>query len=321
MENSKPKISIIGLGNVGSRFAYAAIIKGLARTIVTVDIHKERMEGDVLDLSHTAPFTEKVDIIAGDYPDIVNSDIVVITAGKNQEPGQTRLDVAKGNVELFKKIIPKINKYAPSAIYLVVSNPVDILSYATYKISGKDYHKIIGSGTTLDTARLRYVLAEHCDLDPKNIHAYILAEHGDTEVPIWSRTLIGGLLFIDYCEQCHKLNECRREEELNELFEKVRDSAYKIIEKKGETSYGIGLSLVRICQSILNDENHILPVSTYIEDFLGIKDVYFSLPVILNKNGVREFLKLKVNDEEKSKLRESAKRLKKVISNTGLDKI
>ncbi|TFF89035.1 MAG: L-lactate dehydrogenase [Promethearchaeota archaeon] len=321
MDDAKPKISIIGLGNVGSRFAYAAVIRGIARTIVTVDIDKQRMEGEVLDLSHTAPFTEKVDIIAGDYPDIVDSNIVVITAGKNQEPGQTRLDIAKGNVDLFKKIIPKVYEYAPSAIYLIVTNPVDILSYATYKISGKDHHEIIGSGTTLDTARLRYILAEHCSLDPKNVHGYILGEHGDTEVPIWSRTLIGGLLFKDYCHQCQKMNECNREKELNELFTKVRDSAYEIIEKKGETSYGIGLSLMRICQSILKDENHILPVSTFIEDFIDIKDVYFSLPAILNRGGVREVLKLKLSDKEKDELTQSADALKDVIKETGLDKL
>jgi L-lactate dehydrogenase len=321
MTKENPKISIIGFGNVGVRFAYAAIIRGITRTIIAVDIDKERMEGEVIDLSHTAPFTEKVDIIAGDYNDITESDLVVITAGKNQEPGQTRLDIAKGNVELFKKIIPKIYKYAPSAIYLIVSNPVDILSYATYKISGKDWHEIIGSGTTLDTARLRFTLADHCDLDPKNIHGYILGEHGDTEVPIWSRVLIGGLLFNDYCQQCSRINECNREEILDDLFQKVRDSAYKIIDKKGETSYGIGLSLTRISQAILNNENHILPVSCYIEDYLGINDVYFSLPAILNRGGVREILKLELSDQEKEDLKHSAQTLKEVIKTTRLDKI
>lgn len=318
MAKKKPKISIIGFGNVGTRFAYTATIRGIARTIVAVDIDKERTEGEVMDLSHTAPFTEKVDIMAGDYPDIADSDLVVITAGKNQEPGQTRLDIAKANVELFKQIIPKIYKYAPSAVYLIVSNPVDILSYATYKISGKNWREIIGSGTTLDTARLRYTLAEHCDLDPKNIHGYILGEHGDTEVPIWSRALIGGLLFEDYCEQCQKIDKCDREEELDSLFKKVRDSAYKIIDKKGETSYGIGLSLTRISQAILKNENHILPVSCYITDYLGISDVYFSLPAILNKGGVREILELELNEKEKRELKHSAETLKKVLKETEL---
>ncbi len=321
MTKKNPKISIIGFGNVGTRFAYATTIRGIARTIVAVDIDKERTEGEVMDLSHTAPFTEKVDIIAGDYPDITDSDLVVITAGKNQKPGQTRLDIAKGNVELFKQIIPKVYKYAPSAVYLIVSNPVDILSYATYKISGKSWRQIIGSGTTLDTARLRYTLAKHCDLDPKNIHGYILGEHGDTEVPIWSRTLIGGLLFEDYCKQCQKIDKCDREEELDSLFKKVRDSAYKIIDKKGETSYGIGLSLTRICQAILNNENHILPVSCYITNYLGIDDIYFSLPAILNRGGVREILELKLNEKEKRELKYSAEALKKVLKETGLTEL
>ncbi|TXT53658.1 MAG: L-lactate dehydrogenase 1 [Promethearchaeota archaeon] len=321
MTKENPKISIIGFGNVGVRYAYAAIIRGIARTIVAVDIEKERMEGEVIDLSHTAPFTDKINILAGDYDDIGGSDLVVITAGKNQEAGQTRLDIAKGNVELFKKIIPKIYKHAPTAVYLIVSNPVDILSYATYKISGKNWREIIGSGTTLDTARLRYTLADHCDLDPKNIHGYILGEHGDTEVPIWSRALIGGLLFNDYCQQCSKIEQCNQEEALDGLFQKVRDSAYTIIEKKGETSYGIGLSLVRISQAILNNENHILPVSCYIEDYLEINDIYFSLPAILNRGGVREILKLELNEKEKEQLRHSAETLKGVIEDTGLNNL
>ncbi|TXT60833.1 MAG: L-lactate dehydrogenase [Promethearchaeota archaeon] len=313
MSKITSKISIIGCGNVGMAFAYAAIIKAIAREFVLVDIDMERIKGEVMDLNHTAPFTKTINIKAGEYSDIKNSDLVVITAGKNQEPGQTRLDIAQGNVDLFKKIIPKIYKYAPDAIYLVVSNPVDILSYAAYKISGKEHREIIGSGTTLDTARLRFKLSEHCEVDPRNVHAYILGEHGDTEFPVWSRALIGGLLFDDYCHLCFKRDLCDREEQIDAIFTQVKNSAYKIIDKKRETSYGIGLSLVRISQAIINDENAILPVSCLISDYLGIDDVFLSLPRVLNKKGVRETLKLKLNKEEEKDLKHSADTLKDVL--------
>lgn len=312
------KISIIGCGNVGMAYAYAGIIKAIAREFILVDIDKERIEGEVMDLNHTAPFTKTINIKTGEYSDISDSDIIVITAGKNQKLGQTRLDIAKENTELFKNIIiPKIYKYAPDAIYLIVTNPVDILSYVAYKVSKKNYNEIIGSGTTLDTARLRFRISEHCEVDPRNVHAYILGEHGDTELPIWSRAMIGGLLFEDYCRLCDKRELCNREERIEEIFKKVKHSAYKIIDKKGETSYGIGLSLVRISQAILNNENAILPVSCLVNNYLGINDVYFSLPRVINRNGVRETLKLKLSSEEEEKLKHSANTLKDVLEKVG----
>jgi len=318
MSGINSKISIIGCGNVGMTYAYAGVIKAIARDFVLVDLDKERIEGEVMDLNHTAPFTKTINIKDGDYSDISGSDLIVITAGKNQDPGQTRLDIAEGNTELFKNdIIPKIYKYAPEAIYLIVTNPVDILSYVTYKVSGKDFHKIIGSGTTLDTARLRFRLSEHCEVDPRNVHAYILGEHGDTESPIWSRAMIGGLLFEDYCRLCNKRDLCNREKQIEEIFKKVKNSAYKIIDKKGETSYGIGLSLVRISQAIINNENAILPVSCLVNNYLGIDDVYFSLPRVLNKNGVRETLKLELSSEEEENLKHSANTLKDVLEKVG----
>jgi L-lactate dehydrogenase len=319
MENNlKPKISIIGCGNVGMRYAYALMIKGIARKIVMVDIDKKRIQGEVLDLSHGAPFITPVEIISGDYSAIKDSNLVVITVGKRQKPGQTRLDVAKDNVEMFREITPKITKYAATAIFLIASNPVDIISYAIYKLSGKNAKEIIGSGTVLDSARLRFVLAQHCNIDPRNIHAYILGEHGDTEVPIWSKAMIGGLLFTNYCNLCDNKVNCNPDTRLDDIFKTVRDSAYKIIDAKGETSYGIGLSLVRITQAILNDENAILPVSCYIEDYLGIRDVYLSLPAIINKEGIREILKLDLSLEEQEKLRNSARTLIGVLKNVNL---
>lgn len=313
MESLNPKISIIGCGNVGLRYAYALIMSGLARQMVLVDIDKKRVEGEVLDLSHTAPYVSPVEIIAGDYPDTKDSNLVVITAGKKQKVGQSRIDLVRDNVEIFKKIIPEIVKHSPSAILLIVTNPVDILSYATYKFSSKPAKEVIGSGTVLDTARFRFLLAKHCNIDPHNVHAYILGEHGDSEFPVWSRAMIGGILFKEYCPMCSRYAECKHNKELGNIFLEVKNSAYEIIEKKGETSHGIGLALVRITRAILHDENAILPVSSLVKGYLGIKDVYLSLPAILNKDGVKQVLQIKLAPEEQQAFKNSASAIKKVI--------
>ncbi|MCK4802509.1 L-lactate dehydrogenase [bacterium] len=318
MADLKPKVSIIGCGNVGMRYAYALMLKGGVRQIVLVDLDKKRLEGEVMDLSHGAPYISPVEIIAGDYSQIKNSDLVVITAGRKQKPDQTRLDLVKDNVQLYRKIIPEIVKYASSAILLIVSNPVDILSYAAYKFSSKPKEKVIGSGTVLDTARVRFLLSKHCNVDPRNVHAYILGEHGDSEFPVWSRAMIGGVLFKDYCYICKKSATCQHDKELNKVFTEVKDSAYEIIEKKQETSYGIGLALVRITQAIINDENAILPVSSLVEDYLGINDVYLSLPAVINKEGVREVLQIELNPQEKKAFKNSADAIRRVIRETGL---
>ena len=315
----KPKISIIGAGNVGVRYAYASIINGLARKIVLVDVNKEKSIGEVMDLSHGMPYIPPVDIVAGDYEDIYDSDMVVITAGKNQSPGETRLDLVNKNVELFKLIIPKIMDVTPDSILLIVSNPVDILSYVSYKLSKKPSAKVMGSGTTLDTARFRFLLGQHCGVNARNVHAYILGEHGDSEFPIWSSAMIGGILIKDYCLTCSKRNECNKEEKLKEIFKEVKDSAYKIIEKKGETSYGIGLTLARITRAILNDENTILPVSTLINNIYGVNDLYLSLPCIIHKNGIKEKLVIELNEEEEIAFRRSAKTIKGVIEKINID--
>ncbi|MFW9877870.1 MAG: L-lactate dehydrogenase, partial [Candidatus Thorarchaeota archaeon] len=235
------------------------------------------------------------------------------------DPGETRIDLVNKNVELLRKIIPQIQEYVPHAIYLIVSNPVDILSYVTYKISGKPKDEIIGSGTTLDTARFRYLLAKYCGVNARNVHAYILGEHGDSEFAVWSSAMIGGTQIKKYCDMCktYNFNDCDRN--FQKIFEEVKDSAYKIIERKGETSYGIGLALSRISQAIINDENTILPVSTLIEDFYGINDVYLSLPSIVNKNGVKEILNIDLNDEEIRNFKNSANKIKDIIKKIDLN--
>ena len=314
----KPKVSIIGSGNVGVRYAFALMIRGVARQIILLDIDRKRLEGEVMDLSHGAPYISPTEVLAGEYPDIKGSDLVVITAGRKRRSGDTRLDLTKDNVELYREIIPKIVKYAPNAIFLIVTNPVDVLAYAAYKLSNKPSHEVISSGTVLDTARFRYLLGKHCKIDTRNVHAYILGEHGESEFPVWSRVMIGGILFKDYCPTCDDRYNCSRDEVLQEILTEVRDSGYKIIEKKGETSYGISLALVRISEAILNDENAILPVSCLVDGYLGINNVYLSLPSVINKTGVHRVLEITLDDHEQESLKNSANTLKKVIKEVGL---
>jgi L-lactate dehydrogenase len=318
MKSLKPKVSIIGCGNVGTRYVYALIIKGLARQIVMIDINKKRLEGDVMDLSHGAPYVPPVDIIVGDYPDIKDSDLIVISAGRGQRPKETRLDLIKDNIRLFREIIPRVVEVVPSAILLIATNPVDILSYAAYKISGKPSNEVIGSGTVLDSARFRYLLGRCCNIDPRNVHAYILGEHGDSEFPVWSIANIGGTLIKQYCPICENSKECNSENKLQNIFEEVRNIAYDIIDRKGETSYGIGLALARITQAILKDEQTILPVSTLIENYLGIEDIYLSLPAILNKSGIKKVLNIKLNAEEQESFIKSAQKMKEYIEKVDL---
>ncbi|MCM8787678.1 MAG: L-lactate dehydrogenase [Candidatus Omnitrophica bacterium] len=308
----KPKVTIVGCGAVGVRFAYALVVSGLVRQLVIIDKDKKRLEGEVMDLSHCQAFTSPLDLIAGDYPDTVGSDIVVITAGVKQKPNQTRLELAQTNVEIFKEIIPNLIKYTPTSIFLVVTNPLDVLSYVAYKLSGKPAKEIIGSGTVLDSARFRFLLANHCKIDARNVHAYILGEHGDSEVPIWSKAMIGGIAIREHCPVCKNKNTCRYTE-LEKIFIEVRDSAYKIIERKNETSYGIGLALLRIVTAIIKDENAVLPVSVLVDGYLEIKDVYMSLPAIVNKYGVKDVLYPKLDKEEEEKLKKSALVIKEVI--------
>ncbi|MDD5154957.1 MAG: L-lactate dehydrogenase [Candidatus Omnitrophica bacterium] len=311
----KPKVAIIGAGNVGIRYAYSLMISGLARSIVILDLDKERSEGEVMDLASGMPYISPVHIAVGGYPDLEGCDLVVVTAGKKQKPGQTRLELVKDNVEIYKNIIPQIIRYAQKAILLIVSNPVDVLSYAAYKISGKPWNEVIGSGTVLDSARFRFLLSHHCNIDAHNIHAYILGEHGDSEFPALSKAMIGGVFLEEHCPVC---NRCDHQKAVRQIFEDVRDFAYKIIEKKGETSYGIGLALVRITQAVLKDENSILPVSCLVNGYYGGSDVYMSLPAVVNKNGVREILDLKLNDEEVGYLKKSAQVIRETIRGSGL---
>ncbi|GAI96334.1 unnamed protein product, partial [marine sediment metagenome] len=228
-----------------------------------------------------------------------------------QKPGQSRIDLVQTNAEIFKGIIPKIAKYAKDAILLVVSNPMDILTYITLKISGLPSNKVMGSGTVLDSSRFRYLISEHCHLDPRNVHAYIIGEHGDTELPVWSHANIGGIVLAKYCPVCD--GHCDYKKELGAIFEEVKNSAYKIIEAKGATYYAIGLALARIVESMLRDENSVLPISTLINDYYGINDVCLSIPSVINRNGVERVLRFELSGLEQGQLRHSAMTLKDII--------
>jgi len=305
------KVAIIGPGNVGSTFAFALMTSGLAREIVLIGRNRKRAEGECMDLNHGASFVPSVDIYAAGYEGCKDADVVVITAGVRQQPGESRLDLAQRNANVFKDIVPQIVKYGKNAILVVVSNPMDVLTSLTIKLSGFPPQKVIGSGTVLDSTRFRFLISQHCRVDPRNVHAYIIGEHGDTELPVWSHANIGGMLFPQYCPRCERPCDYRRE--LGAIFDEVKTSAYEIIEAKGATYYAIALALMRIVGAILRDENSVLPVSTLINDYYGIDDVCLGIPTIVNRNGVERILMLELSPTEQEQLKHSAQVVKAVI--------
>jgi len=281
-----------------------------------IDKNELIAKGECMDLNHGLSFAHPTKIYAAGFEGCKDADIVVITAGVNQNPGQSRTDLVKENVAIFRGIIPSVTKYTKNSILLVVTNPVDILTYVTLKISGFPPNRVIGSGTVLDTARFKYMISEYCTVDPSNIHAYIIGEHGDTELPLWSDATIGGMAIEKYCLQYAGLDNAKNE--LAQIFEKVKNSASQIIKAKGATNYSIALSLVKITRSILRDENSILPVSTLIQDYYGINDVCISIPSHVNANGVDHYLKLELSANEQKLFKYSANTLKELIKTIDL---
>lgn len=312
------KVAIIGAGMVGATCAYAMMIKGVASDIVLVDINKEKAEGEIKDLNHGASFVRHVDITAGTYEDCAGADVIVVTAGAAQKPGETRLDLVNRNVKIFKSIIPELERVAPEAILLIASNPVDIMTYVTLKISNYPKERVIGSGTLLDSSRFRYLLSEHYSIDARNIHAYILGEHGDSEIPAWSIANVGGMSVADFCSQCVK--NCGGLER-EKIFHSTKNAAYEIIRAKGSTYYAIGLALVEIVQAILRDENSVMPVSCLLEGHLGISGVCLSVLAVVGRNGITNMLDLHLSDEEMAGLKKSADVLRKVIDEISVDTI
>lgn len=307
------KIVVVGAGQVGATFAFNLMITGLANEIVIIDRNRELAEGHVLDMNHGIQFVPPARIVAGDYGDCADADVVVVTAGAAQKPGETRLELTQRNTDIFRSIIPAIAAHQPRVL-LIVSNPVDILTYVATRLSGYPETRVIGSGTVLDSARFRYLLGEHCRVDPRNVHGYIIGEHGDSEVPVWSRVTIGGILFQDYCGLCAR--QCPADLR-QEIFEKVKKAAYEVIARKGATYYAIGLSLVRIVGSILRNERSVLPVSVLMKGYLGIRDVCLSLPSIVGSSGVEKTLEVPLEKNEEEQFKKSASLLKDIIAGIG----
>lgn len=303
------KVAIIGCGFVGSSSAFALMQSGLFSEIALVDVDKNRAEGEALDISHGVPFVGQVKVYASDYDGIMDAGIIVITAGAAQKPGETRLDLVNKNVGIYKSIIPEIAKRHYKGILLIVSNPVDILTYAAIKISGFPEKRVLGSGTVLDTARLKSELGEHLSVDGRSVHSFIIGEHGDSEIVAWSCANVSGVPLNDFCEMRGHYNHA---EAMKNIAENVKNSAYEIIEKKKATYYGIAMSVVRICRAIVMNERSILPVSSILHGEYGIHDIALSMPAVIGEEGVETQVPIVLSEEEQTKLQESAEALKQV---------
>lgn len=309
----KRKVVLVGTGFVGTSFAYALLNQGGVNELILIDVNKEKAEGEALDLAHGLAYApSRMEIRAGDYTECKDASIVVITAGIAQKPGQTRLELLQTNSNIVKSITKEVMASGFNGIFVIASNPVDIMTYIVQKESKMPTNRVIGSGTMLDTARLRYILGEKLDISPKNTHVYVMGEHGDSSFVPWNHCYIG----------CKKLLDIAREkkqtlEDLDEIRKQVKDSAYEIIDKKKATYYGIGVALTRLVKAILNDEDSIMTVSTYLNGEYNEKDIYVGVPAIINRKGVREILELPFNKEEQDKLSNSCNILRKTFEELG----
>lgn len=307
--NTKRKVVLVGAGFVGMSFAYSLLNQGGVDELVLIDVNKDKTIGEEMDLSHGLPYApHKMDIKAGDYDECKDANIVVITAGLSQKPGQSRLELAVANAKIMKEITQNVMNNGFKGIFIVASNPVDLMTYVVAEVSGMPKSRVIGSGTVLDTARLRYLIAEYLQVSSKNVHAYILGEHGDSSLVPWEHCYVG----------CKKMIEIMKDnnypmEDLKKIHDEVWKAAYEIIEKKKATYYGIGMALNRLVKAILNDENAILTVSTYQNNEYGQEGMYIGVPAILNKDGVKEILELKLNDEDQQKFNHSCEIMKENI--------
>lgn len=301
------KVAVIGCGFVGAATAFALMQSGLFSEMVLIDVDHGKAQGEALDISHGIPVASPMQVYAGDYKDVKDAAIIIITAGVNQKPGETRLDLVHNNVNIMKKVIPNILKYNKNAILLIVSNPVDILTYAALKISGLPENQVIGSGTVLDTSRLKIELGEELGVDSRSVQAFILGEHGDSEFAAFSSAMVAGIPLEEFCRMRGKADL-----DLQKISERVKHIAYDIIEKKQATYYGIAMSVKRICEAIVRDEKSILPISTMMHGEYGLSDVVLSMPAIVGESGVEQVLPLHLNGEEVKKLQETVTVLRSV---------
>ena len=305
------KVVMIGCGFVGAACSFAIMQSGLFSEMVLIDADKSKAEGEALDISHGVPFAKPIKIYAGDYDDIKDASLIIVTAGANQKPGETRLDLVKKNISIFKSIIPEIKKRDFNGVLLIVANPVDILTTVAQKLSGLPENKVIGSGTVLDTARLKYELGNHLNVDSRSVHAFIIGEHGDSEIAAWSSANVSGIPLNKFCEMRGHFNH---DEAMRRIAENVKNSAYEIIEKKKATYYGVAMAVKRICEAIVRDEKSILPISSHMKGDFGIEGISLSMPAIVGKDGVECLVPIQLNEEEISKLQQSAQTLKNTLS-------
>lgn len=315
MSNKRKKIGIIGTGLVGMSYAYALLNQGIGDSIVLVDLNKARALGEAMDLNHGLAFApKKMNIYAGDYEDCKDCDLIVITAGVAQKDGETRIDLLKRNAFVMKSVVSNVMKYGFNGIFLVATNPVDILSHIVWRESRLPANRVIGSGTILDTARLRYEISELLHINSKNVHAYILGEHGDSEFVCWSNASISVKPLLDVIDENDRISL----KDMQNVYEKVRDAAYNIISNKGATYYGIGMSLARITKVIIEDQRSILPISTLVNgEYDNINQIHISVPAILGEEGVIELVKLNLSDEEAKQLESSAKVIEESLKSIG----
>ena len=305
------KVAIVGCGFVGAASAFAIMQSGLFSEMVLIDRDENKAQGEALDISHGLPFAKPMQIYAGTYEDLSDAAIIIVTAGAGQKPGETRLDLVKKNIAIFSSIIPEIAKHNKDAILLIVANPVDILTYVAAKLSGYPENRVFGSGTVLDSARLKYILGEHLGVDSRSVHAFIIGEHGDSEIAAWSSANVSGIPLNSFCERRGHFNH---QKAMEEIAEGVKNSAYEIIEKKNATYYGIAMSVKRICEAIIRDEKSIFPVSSIQHGNYGIYGIALSMPAIVGKDGVEALVPIKLNEKEQQDLLKSAETLKAVIA-------
>ena len=309
------KAAIIGCGFVGSATAFTLMQSRLFSELVLLDANEAKADGEAKDIAHGIPFAGQMKIYAGTYDDIADSAIIIITAGANQKPGETRLDLVHKNVAIYKSIIPEISRRDFQGILLIVSNPVDILTYTALKLSGFPENRVIGSGTVLDTARLKYALSEHLGVDSRSVHSFIIGEHGDSEIAAWSSTNVSGIPLNTFCEMRGHYNH---DAAMDRIAEEVKNSAYDIISKKQATYYGIAMAVARIAECIVRDERAMLPVSVLLQGQYGLDGLCLSIPAIVGRNGVESVLEIPLDPGERQALLDSAARLKAVIRDAGL---
>jgi L-lactate dehydrogenase len=318
------RIAVVGAGHVGSTLAYALVLSGLVSEIVLIEVDRPRAEGEAMDLNHAVPFGRPVRVWAGTYADCAGAAVTVLAAGAAQRPGETRLDLVKRNAAIFGQIVPQVARHNPRGLLLVATNPVDVLTYAAWRLSGLAAARVIGSGTILDTARFRFLLSQHFGVDPRSVHAYVIGEHGDSEVPVWSLANIAGMRLPAY-RAAHGVPDDAAA--MEDIFRRTRDAAYHIIERKGATYYAVAAGLLRILEAVVRDQRTVLSVSSLVGggaasgagDYYGVRDVCLSLPAIVRRGGVERLLRLELEETEAEGLRRSARILRETIDQLQLE--